>query len=253
MDGLALVREVRALTNVQQPYILVLTLRHEEDSLVEVFGSGADDYLAKPIHTMILLARMKAGERILLLQREASRLYTEMRDVANELSASNRRLQTLATTDELTGFPNRRYAMERIQQEWLASSRHSSALSCLILDIDAFKEVNDTLGHEKSDEVLKQVSKALRATMRAEDVVCRVGGDEFWIICPNASAAIAEQCAKRLREAVTTLEYSPLGKPVSISTGFAERSPLMEDPIQMIEAAHTALLESKHVARTGTS
>lgn len=253
MDGLELVRKIREKSNVLQPYILVLTNRNEDDSLVEAFGSGADDYLAKPIKTMVLLARMKAGERILLLQREASRLYTEMRDVANELSASNRRLEKLATTDELTGFPNRRYAMERLQQEWAASSRHGSELSCLILDIQSFKEVNESLGHEQGNRALQAISSALRTTMRAEDIVCRVEGDEFWFICPNTNATVAKTFAARLQESVAKLSYQPLKKPFSVNIGIAERTSQMEDPIEMIELAYRALLEFKRAVPTGTS
>jgi two-component system, cell cycle response regulator len=253
MDGLELVRRVRERANVLQPYFLILTSRNEDENLIEAYGSGADDYLAKPIRATTLLARMKAGERILLLQREASRLYTAMRDVANELSASNRRLQTLATTDELTGFPNRRHAIERLQQEWSASSRHSSALSCLVLDIDAFKAINEMLGQEKGDAVLKEISKIIRTTMRTEDIVCRVGGDEFWILCPNTSADVAESCAVRLRSAIKALSFYDIANPISINIGTAERSPSMEDSIQMIEAAHRVLMTVKHAQQGKTS
>ena len=246
MDGIEFIREVRNQAKGIQPYVVMLTTRSEDDALVEAFGAGADDFLTKPLKPMVLLARMKSGERILLLQREANRLYGEMRNVANELSASNRRLQTLATTDELTGLPNRRYALERLQQEWDASARNGGSLACLVADIDSFKQINETYGINEGDEVIRRVALIIRESMRTEDVVCRVGSEEFLIICPNTDLAMAKDLKARLLSKIATRKLTPDGKFSTISIGTAERTSKMQNPTELIEAADKSLLQGNH-------
>lgn len=249
MDGLALIKAIRAEPCGDQPYLLVLTGLADEDHLVEAFDAGADDYVVKPVKPRVLIARLKAGGRILRLQRESTRHFHEMRELANELSESNRRLQTLAVTDELTGCPNRRYASERLQQEWASSARRDAKLSCLVVDLDWFKQINDVHGHERGDIVLKQIAQTLRAGVRVEDVVCRVGGDEFWVICPGVTAAAASACGERLRIAVAELNHQAGDKLCTISVGVAERTPEMELPSDLIEAADRALYQAKKDGR----
>lgn len=249
MDGIEMIRRLRRLPAGDAMYILVITARTDEDHLVQAFEAGTDDFTAKPVKPRVLLARLQAAERIIRLQREAGRHYEELRNIAAELSASNRRLQELSVTDVLTGCPNRRYAMERLQQEWSAAGRRETPLSCLIIDIDWFKQINDEYGHDQGDEVLKTIAATLRAGVRAQDVVCRVGGDEFWVICPDADKEAATACAERLCAAVDGLDIRGGEIRCGISVGAAERLTGMAGPQALIEAADRNLYRAKRNGR----
>lgn len=249
MDGIELIRTLRSKPWGNRVYMLVITARSEEDHLVEAFDAGTNDYITKPIKSRVLLARLKAGERMIRLQRETERQYEEMREIASELSTSNRRLQELSVTDVLTGCPNRRYAIERLQQEWSAAERRGAPLSCLVVDVDWFKQVNDLYGHERGDEVLRLIADTLRAGVRAQDVVCRVGGDEFWVLCPNSGKDAAETCALRLCEAVEALRIKAGDHQCTVSIGVAERLPGMASPDALIEAADRQLYRAKREGR----
>lgn len=249
MDGIEMIRQLRQTRAGNSLYVIIITAQTEEDHLVQAFDVGTDDFISKPIKPRVLLSRMKAGERIIRLQREAERHHEELRNIATELSASNRRLQELSVTDVLTGCPNRRYALERLQQEWSAASRRDTPLSCLIIDIDWFKQINDLYGHDQGDEVLKEIAAALRTGVRAQDVVCRVGGDEFWVICPDADMEAATACAERLCQAVDKLKIRGGKIKCSISVGATERLPDMTGPQALIESADRNLYRAKREGR----
>ncbi len=249
MDGLQLIRALREESWGETLYILVITAKKEEENLVEAFDAGTNDFISKPIKPRVLLSRLKAGERMIRLQRETERQYQEMRDIASELSASNRRLQELSVTDVLTGCPNRRYALERIQQEWSGADRRDLPLSCLVVDVDWFKQINDLYGHDRGDEVLKIISAALRSGVRHEDVVCRVGGDEFWVICPGVDRSAAQVCGERLCKAVAALGIKAGHQLCTISVGVAERVAGMHGPQALIDHADKNLYEAKRAGR----
>ena len=192
---------------------------------------------------------MKAGARAIHLQRQTEKNYKELQEIASELSASNRRLVEVSVTDVLTGCPNRRYALERLQQEWSAAERRHSPLSCLVVDIDWFKPINDLYGHERGDEVLKLISETMRAVVRTEDVVCRVGGDEFWVICPDSDEASAAACGRRLCEAVEKLAIEAGDKRCSISVGVAQRAKETTSPENLVNTADRNLYRAKREGR----
>lgn len=249
MDGIEMIQRLRQTPSGAAIYVLVVTARTDEDHLVQAFDAGTNDFIPKPVTPRVLLSRVKAGARTIHLQRETEKNYMELQDIAAELSASNRRLQEVSVTDVLTGCPNRRYALERLQQEWSGAERRHHPLSCLVVDIDWFKQINDIHGHDRGDQVLKQISETLRAGVRAQDVVCRVGGDEFWIICPDADQASAAACGKRLCEAVDTLAINAGDKRCSISVGVAQRSAEMTGPQGLINAADHNLYRAKREGR----
>jgi diguanylate cyclase (GGDEF)-like protein len=249
MDGLELIQRLRQTPAGEMQYILVITARTDEDHLVQAFDAGTNDFIPKPVTPRVLLSRIKAGARTIHLQRETEKSYRELKDIATELSASNRRLQEVSVTDVLTGCPNRRYALERLQQEWSGAERRHHSLSCLVIDIDWFKPINDLYGHERGDQVLKQISETLRAGVRAQDVVCRVGGDEFWVICPDADQASASACGQRLCDAVDKLAIEAGDKRCSISVGVAQRTAEMTGPESLISTADKNLYHAKRDGR----
>jgi diguanylate cyclase (GGDEF)-like protein len=164
---------------------------------------------------------------------------------------ANRRLQQAALTDSLTGLPNRRYAMERLEQEWGATSRTQRPLSCMVVDVDQFKQLNDSYGHDSGDVVLRQVAAVLRKEARAEDVICRLGGEEFLVICPDTPIASALHLAERLRAGVSGCKATngAINHSVTVSIGVAQREPAMTRMDELIKAADTALYDAKRAGR----
>jgi diguanylate cyclase (GGDEF)-like protein len=210
-----------------------------------------DDFITKPLKPRILAARIRAGQRVIKLHQEIERDREEIRRFAAELAVTNRRLQEVALTDALTGFPNRRYAMERIGQDWAAASRSGRPLSCMVIDVDQFKQINDAYGHDVGDAVLRQTALALKQGLRAHDVVCRTGGDEFLVICPDTSLDQALACGERVRRAVDTVPIvsGMLELKASISVGVAVRGPEMPDAEALIKAADQGLYLAKQRGR----
>lgn len=206
MDGVGMTRALRQTKLGRGIYILILTALEAEDKLVEAFDAGVDDFLLKPLKPRVLGARLRAAQRVVTLQREIEVDRDEIRRFAAELAVTNRRLQEAALTDVLTGLPNRRHAIEFFQREWLAANRSKRALACMLIDVDNFKTINDTHGHDVGDAVLKQVSAAIKKALRAQDVACRTGGDEFTVICPQTDLPAALICAERVRKAVAAME-----------------------------------------------
>jgi two-component system cell cycle response regulator len=255
MDGMELTRALRQTKHGRGIYVLILTALEEDDRLIEAFEAGVDDYMTKPLKPRVLAARLRAGQRVIQLQREIERDSEEIRRFAAELTVTNRRLQEAALTDSLTGFPNRRYAMERFQQDWAASTRSKRPLSCMVIDLDNFKKINDTFGHDVGDTVLKQTASALKGALRAQDVICRVGGDEFLVICPDSTLDAAVAAAERIRNAVETVPImaNMLSLSSSVSIGVAEREPAMPDIDALIKRADQGAYASKGRGRNCVS
>jgi diguanylate cyclase (GGDEF)-like protein len=189
--------------------------------------------------------------RVIRLQEEARRDNENMRRFAAELAVANRRLQQAALTDPLTGLPNRRYAMDRLDQEWAASSRSNRPLACLMIDFDRFKQINDTHGHDMGDLVLRQASTLLRKEARTEDVICRMGGEEFLVISPDTTLAAALHLGERLRAAIARTGFTSGTVHCSgtISVGAAQRDAGMLSIDELIKAADNALYLAKSTGR----
>ena len=251
MDGIELTRALRQTKLGRAIYILILTALEAEEKLLEAFDAGVDDFMSKPVKSRVLGARLRAGQRVVMLQQEIERDREEIRRFAAELAVTNRRLQEAALTDVLTGFPNRRYAIERFQQEWLAANRSKRPLSCLVVDVDHFKAINDTHGHDVGDVVLKQTVNAIKSGVRAQDVVCRTGGDEFLVICPETDLAQALICGERVRKSVagTTITTGSLRMTGSVSVGVATREAGMGDIDSLIKRADEGVYQAKQGGR----
>lgn len=220
-------------------YLLVLLDELDEEALKKAAEAGADDFLVRPVCQSALALRMQAGRRMILLQLRLEHEREELRHFAAELAISNRRLQEAAMTDVLTGVPNRRYAIDRLHMEWAACARHHRPLTVMVADLDGFKEINDAHGHDVGDIALRQVSEVLREELRAQDVLCRMGGDEFLVICPDADLNAALACAERLRAAAANLEIETGGPQLrlSVSIGVATRDESMPAMKALIKLA----------------
>lgn len=232
-------------------YVLVLGDCSSEEATLLAFSAGADDVLAKPVAPRLLLARLAAGKRLSSLHGEIEQDREEIRHFAAELAVSNRRLQEVAQTDSLTGFPNRRFFTERLAQEWAASLRSKRPLACIVLDIDHFKQINDSYGHDVGDSVLRQVSVAIRGAVRNHDLVARMGGDEFVVLCPDSSIESVMVCAERVRCAVEDAQVSSgsLHLKLSISAGVACRDAAIMDADSLVKRADQGLYLAKQSGR----
>ena len=147
------------------------------------------------------LANASLSELVHKLEHE----MTESQRLSEELALANVLLKDMALTDALTGLPNRRYVMDRLSQLWSEFLRYGSSFSCIMIDADGFKQVNDTWGHDAGDRLLVELAHALRSEARLEDVVVRLGGDEFMILCPRTSLQDAIHIAQRVHHAVSQM------------------------------------------------
>ncbi len=170
------------------------------------------------------------------------------------LSEANRNFEELAMTDALTNLPNRRHAMRRLKQLWKESVDSKTPLSCMMIDADGFKSINDHFGHDAGDSVLYELARRLSEAVRSDDIVCRLGGDEFLVICPATPLKGAMHVAELVRKAVAHLRI-PVGDTEwqgSISVGVASRTPLMNSYDVMIKTADEGVYAAKRAGRNCT-
>ena len=173
-------------------------------------------------------------------------------EIANrELQEALAREQLMARTDGLTGVNNRRHFLEVAAQEWAVARRYGLPLAMMLFDIDRFKLVNDTAGHQMGDEILKGVARAAGERLRAADVLGRYGGEEFIVLFPGSTAQQAAVVAERIREAVAANGIETRGARISatISVGLAEASAGHDSLEQLIRRADRALYEAKAKGR----
>jgi diguanylate cyclase (GGDEF)-like protein len=223
MDGIQLSKTLHSSTWGSAIYIIMLTSSEEESALIEAFNAGIDDYVTTPVSLKALLARIRAGQRIIKLQQEVDKERKDLQRYIAELAVANRRLELMANTDVLTGLSNRRYSLNRLEQEWISAQRTLRPLSVLMMDLDHFKSVNDSLGHDAGDLVLIHAAKILRACTRPSDIPCRLGGEEFLIIAPNTGVKESLLLAERIRRTIETHQAQNVAllKPMTVSIGVA--------------------------------
>lgn len=219
----------------------------DEASLTVVSDSaGPDDVLPVPFTAVDLGLRLRAMRRALARREVARRAHEDTRRLATELSVANRRLRRAALVDALTGLPNRRYAIDRLEQEWSSALRHSRSLSCLAIDVDAMPEGG---GHSAADRALAMLAGVLRDGVRAHDVLCRIGDTRFLAIAPVTDGAGAVEFANRLRDSVARRFGSNGGEssaPVqarglTVSIGVASMAKNLRDPESLMQLAESAL------------
>ena len=251
MSGLELCKTLRASEWGHNIYVLMLTSRDSESELVKAFDNGVDDYLTKPVNMRTLSARLKSAWRFVRLRDAWERDHERLTRAAQELALTNRRLQHAALSDPLTDLFNRRAGLAALTQAWAATMRHERPLCVISLDIDYFKAINDRYGHATGDLVLQSVSQSLRSTARREDTVCRWGGEEFLLICPNLEQGDAAMAAERLRSSIAdrTIQVDGKSLRVTASIGVANWQDGIANPDQLIAQADEALYAAKAAGR----
>lgn len=254
MTGIELCRATRELQGahaVGSLYFILLTASTGKPRVVEALEAGADDFLRKPYDLQELLARIRAGERILDLQGELLRRQLELSKSAAHLAVLNDKLAELANTDTLTRLPNRRCVLERLSEAWDLAERRGRPLSCVMLDIDHFKRINDTHEHKVGDIVLVALANTIRRLLRRYDVCGRVGGEEFLIVCREESVEGAAALAERIRATVATkpITVGALRIPVTICLGAAAMRPEHANAEALVAEADTMLYAAKENGR----
>lgn len=254
MDGVELCRALRATDWGQAMYVIMLTSVDTEEEILEAFEAGVDDYVTKPVNVRALRARLRAAAHYVKLLESWEQDRAQLKQFAAELAISNRRLEQVALTDLLTDLPNRRSGMNALAQAWQSANRSGQPLAALVIDIDHFKRINDNHGHAVGDIVLKDVAKALHAAARKDDSVCRLGGEEFLVVCRNTDLKAAFHLAERLRTTVAGLKIDVRHLDIrsTISIGVAMREADMPDPDALVNAADKALYGAKNAGRNCT-
>ena len=189
MDGWEVCQQIRRQSSVP---IIMLTAKTEDTDVIYGLDKGADEYVTKPFSVEVLLARVEAVLRRVKLERESAQ-------------ADVQELQQLAYHDPLTGLPNRTLFNDRLALALSQAHRNQQKLAVIMLDLDGFKDVNDTLGHSMGDELLQAVGDRLTSLLRQGDTVARMGGDEFMMLLPEitggeAAAQIAQKILEAFRE-----------------------------------------------------
>jgi diguanylate cyclase (GGDEF)-like protein len=245
MDGLAVCRWLKMTHATQDIPIIMLTARGEVHDRVEGLNVGANDYMSKPCAPEELEARILAALRV----REAQ---AELRERNQQLEAMVHRVEALAITDPLTGLYNRRRFSDVLRREFALTRRYQNSLSCLMLDIDHFKEHNDKHGHDFGDRVLKDLASLLSQNIREVDVACRYGGEEFVLLLPHTpkdkAMIVAERIVHRVRK--LRLEIKEEQVAITISVGISSTGDVKAaDPEALVRAADGALYEAKRQGR----
>jgi diguanylate cyclase (GGDEF)-like protein len=229
IDGFKFLSLLKARPDLQDVPVIILTGMNDRERKIKGLEQGASDYITKPFDHEELVARVKVHLKIKKLQ--------------DELKRSNELLLELSNSDHLTGLFNRRYMMEALDKEVQRTIRKGGNLSLIILDIDHFKQVNDSYGHQQGDIALQKVAQQLQKELRSYDCAVRYGGEEFVAILSESSLKEAVFVADRIRLAVQGTRFSgPLAKlSLTVSLGVAcfsrETSPTVDAFIKLADDA----------------
>ncbi len=238
-DPLRLCSQFRSLERTRFLPILIVTEQGADDMVIRALDLGVNDYIVRPVDPNELVARS-------LTQIRRKRYNDRLR-------ASVKQTIELAVTDPLTGLNNRRYLDSHLNVLFNRSMARGRPLSVLITDIDRFKQVNDTYGHDGGDQILKEFANRVRSTVRGADLACRYGGEEFVVVMPDTSPEVAAAVAERLRAAIESTPFllKSSGETLNItaSFGISSRIASVITPDQLMKQADLALYQAKNTGR----
>jgi two-component system cell cycle response regulator len=238
MDGFEFLARVKGVDEFRETPVIILSVKEDSSTKIRMLESGASDYVTKPFNTGELVARVAVQLHIKALQ--------------DEMRSTNRLLKELSITDHLTHLYNRRYLMDALRIEFQRSLRKGKELCLVLLDVDNFKSINDTYGHQQGDMVLAAIAEAVQVELRRYDIAARYGGEEFAMLLPETSLEAGAAVAERLRQAVQEMCFPPpLDRlSISISQGIAALpAPGIVSVDEMIRTADQALYRAKQNGR----
>ena len=244
IDGNDVCRWLKIDQNTRSIPIIMLTAKDSVHDKISGLEAGADDYLPKPFDENELNARIFVRLRTKSLQDE---LHLKNRQLEDMLT----RVETLAVVDPLTSMFNRRRFESILSSEFKRAMRYNNPLSCMMIDIDHFKQVNDACGHQGGDSVLRDISKIIQESIREVDSAARWGGEEFIILSPNTPKDQAVLAAKRILQSVSGHRFSGIGeKQVTVSIGIAGLpDPDIDSQEKLVHEADIAMYEAKQKGR----
>ncbi len=199
MDGIELCKKIRDVERSGYIYFILLTGKDKKEDVIEGLQAGADDYVAKPFDIDELRVRIRTGERILNLEKA-------LNEKNDQMKLLNEQLESLAMTDPLMGIGNRRAFYEAIQKIHQCSCRYPHGYGIIMIDIDNFKNYNDSYGHAEGDNALKTVADSLKNTLRCSDEIFRWGGEEIVIILIEQRLQETLFVAEKLRQEIASLQ-----------------------------------------------
>ena len=237
-SGLELCQRIRSDDTRPYTYIIVMTSNTEKGNVVKGLQAGADDYLTKPFDPGEMLARIGVGRRII--------------DLNRELAANSQKLEEAARTDPLTGLPNRRSIEEWAAKQLSGAARHGFPVWVVLGDIDSYKSINDTFGHDAGDIVLKTFANVLKKNTRASDISGRWGGDEFLWVLTHVEDEHVEVAVNRYREQFAALSFPLQGQSVRVTASFGVTGVQTTEPQDfslLVRKADQMLYEAKGAGR----
>lgn len=242
VDALRICSQLKSVEHTRQTPILIIVDPDDNARLLRALDLGVNDYLMRPVDRQELLARVTTQIR--------RYRYTE------RLRTSVRASMEMAVTDVLTGLHNRRYLESHLPHEIEHAVNRGKLLSVLVLDVDFFKSVNDTYGHDAGDRVLKELAGRLRSSLRSSDLACRTGGEEFVVVLPDTNLQTAERVGERVRKIVAGKPF--LAAPgcylsVTVSLGVASLAGVDDSAEDLLKRADQALYRAKRDGRNRVS
>jgi len=238
ISGIELCQRIRRDFQPFYAYVILLTGNTDKEEVIAGLAAGADDYLTKPFHPGELQARVRVGRRI--------------SDLHHQLQAKNRQLEEMALTDPLTGLPNRRAIDSWAIHQLSAAARHNFPISVVMADLDHFKRINDTHGHDAGDMVLKRFADVLKSNTRQSDICGRLGGEEFLVIITHAERENVRTAVERIRKQFETQEFTVAGHRFGATASFGIapfRGTAPPGFSDLVSRADSALYSAKHKGR----
>ena len=206
ISGIELCRRIRQDCQHFYAYVILLTGNTDKEEVIEGLAAGADDYLTKPFHPGELQARLRVGRRIV--------------DLHREVQDKNRQLEEMALTDPLTGLPNRRASDFWASRQLSAAVRHDFPIWVVMADLDHFKSINDTHGHDAGDIVLKSFAEILKTNTRKSNICGRLGGEEFLVVITHVEKKNVAIAVERIREQFQAQTFTVAGRTFSATASF---------------------------------